>query len=392
MVTPLGQRWRRTRRRGQGGAVFAVLVAVAAAGAGACQGRKQSDGGGGGARPVDAGAGGGAGGGGSAAGGGGSGAGDSGAGADGVGADGSGGGSAGAGTGTGKAAPDDSDAPADPSKQIAELGAIPAWQAVVDRAQLLARRGQKGVVYGRIGPAVVLPAPAPAPAPASAPAPAPASAGAPATADGGIASDAGAPAPAAPAASPYVWLVDDTEGNGALGIRLALGKLQAAAGDRIAVSGAWELDAERHWYWKAAALQPLAPAPPATTYPSTNVPIDPPPPAPSHTPTTGGFPPNVRLIKQAKDNDAVYFQLSGPVPAREGDGWQIAGQLGEPPTALLILPGERPSYGGQDMRSSDERWQLKRQQTYWVRIGKVRPQGAGKPFLVNARTAPIRVM
>ena len=93
----------------------------------------------------------------------------------------------------------------------------------------------------------------------------------------------------------------------------------------------------------------------------------------------------------AKDNDAVYFQLTGALPAREGDGWLIAGQFGEPPVALLILPGERPSYGGQDMRSPDERWQLRRQQTYWVRIGKVRPQGAGKPFLVNARTAPIRV-
>jgi len=35
--------------------------------------------------------------------------------------------------------------PPDPGKQIAELGAIPAWQAVVDRTLYLARRGQKGV-------------------------------------------------------------------------------------------------------------------------------------------------------------------------------------------------------------------------------------------------------
>jgi hypothetical protein len=121
-------------------------------------------------------------------------------------------------------------------------------------------------------------------------------------------------------------------------------------------------------------------------------PADPPAAVPSHVPATGGFPPGVRPIKQAKDNDAVYFQLAGPLPARDGDGWLIADRLYDLPVALLILPGERASYGGQDLRSPDERWQLKRQQTYWVRIGKIRPQGAGKPFAVTARTAPIRVM
>jgi hypothetical protein len=44
------------------------------------------------------------------------------------------------------------------------------------------------------------------------------------------------------------------------------------------------------------------------------------------------------------------------------------------------------------MRSSDERWQLKRGQTYWVRIGKLRKRGPDKPPLVNARTAPVRVL
>ena len=357
-------------------AIAVAVAAVAAAAAAGCQGRKPEgqrvETGG---RAADAG-----GAGSDAAPGAGSGSG-SGSGAD----------SAGAGAGTAKAAPDEPEAP-DPSKQIADLGAIPAWQAVVDRAQLLARRGQKGIVHGRVGPAVVLPAPVPAPAPGAA--------GGAALVDGGVvtdggAADAGAAAePGAAAASgasasPYVWLVDDTEGNGSLGIRLALGKLSAKEGDRIAVSGAWVLDEARRWYWKAEAVQPLAPAP-APPSPA-SAPADPPPPVPSHVPATAGFPPNVRPIKQAKDNDAVYFQLTGALPAREGDGWLIAGQFGEPPVALLILPGERPSYGGQDLRSPDERWQLRRQQTYWVRIGKVRPQGAGKPFLVNARTAPIRV-
>ena len=56
------------------------------------------------------------------------------------------------------ARPEEPDVP-DPGRVIAELGAIPAWQAVVDRAQLLARRGQHGVVYGRVGPPVMVPAP-----------------------------------------------------------------------------------------------------------------------------------------------------------------------------------------------------------------------------------------
>jgi hypothetical protein len=47
------------------------------------------------------------------------------------------------------------------------------------------------------------------------------------------------------------------------------------------------------------------------------------------------------------------------------------------------------------MRAPDERWQLKRGQTYWVRIGKIRKRGTPadpKPALINARTAPVRVM
>ncbi len=327
----------------------AALLAVAALCA--CQGRKRERGGagGGGGQLADA----------AAA-----------AIADGAEAAGSGGdlgsGAAGASAGSARtASPDEPEAPADPSKQIAELGAIPAWQAVIDRAQLLARRGQNGIVYGRVGPAILMPGPAPDPI------------------DGGVPADAGM------IPSPHVWLVDDTEGNGALGIRIELGKLGAKVkeGDRVAASGAWELDAERRWYWKAGALQPLAPPPP----PPPGAPADPPASAPSHVPTTGGFPPGVKPIKQAKDGDLVYFQIVGPTPARDGDGWLVGDQLYGAPVALLILPGERASYGGQDMRTPDERWQLKRQQTYWVRIGKIRPQGPGRPFAVHARTAPIRV-
>lgn len=291
------------------------------------------------------------------------------------------GGGSGAGSGAGSAAAtvEDPDAPADPSKQIAELGAISAWQAVIDRAQLLGRRGQKGVVFGRVGPAILVPAPAPAPAPG----------------------DAGTPPPPPPDAglipSPYAWLVDDTEGNGSLGIRIALGKHTATAkeGDRIAASGAWELDEERRWFWRANALQPLAapsaPAGAGSGSAAGKPAADAPPAVPGHVPPAGPFPPGVKPIKQAKDGDLVYFQLVGPYPARPGDGWLVASELGDIPVALLVLPGERGSYGGMDMRTPDEHWQLRRQQIYWVRLGRIRSQGAGKPFVVTARTGPVRV-
>jgi hypothetical protein len=307
----------------------------------------------------------------------------------------------------------------DPGRVIAELGAIPAWQAVVDRAQLLGRRGEHGVVYGRVGPPVMVPAPV-APAGAggapglaagsaagAAAAPVSAvsatgsgSAGARGAAGGGavvatvagvpvasgapaaVPAAAGAPAEAHLIATPYVWLIDDTEGNGALGIRIALGD-KAKQGDRIAAGGAWQLDAERRWYWKPDAIQPLPPAPPSE-------PKDPPPPAPGHAIATGPLPPGARTAGVARDNDAIYFQIVGPPPQSDGDGWQIADQLGSPTALVLNLPGERSSYGGQDMRAPDERWQLRRGQTYWVRIG-VLHRRTGKPATVNARTAPVRV-
>ena len=249
----------------------------------------------------------------------------------------------------------------DVGKAIAELGAVPAWQAVVDRAQYLARRGQHGVVFGAIGAPIMVPGPPPAP-----------------LADGGVPrQDAGM------VASPYVWLVDDTEGNGALAIRVALGAKKANAGDRVALGGAWVLDDERRWYWKVDAMSPLPAGPPSE--------LKEPPAAPGHGIASGDFPAGVRKISLAKDGDAVYFQLVGPPPAVDGDGWPVADELGNPVVALLNLPGERASYGAQDMRSPDERWQLKRGQTYWVRIGYIHKH-QDKPATINARTAPVHVM
>ena len=183
-------------------------------------------------------------------------------------------------------------------------------------------------------------------------------------------------------ASPYVWLVDDTEGNGTLGIRVLLGKHTAKEGDRVALGGAWALDDARRWYWKVEALKAVPAAAPSDVREQA--------PVPGHAIRDGSLAPGARTITVARDNDAVYFQLVGPAPANDGDGWAVADELGDTPFALLTFPGERGSYGGQDMRAPDERWQLRRGQTYWVRIGKIRKR-TDKPALIRAVTAPVRV-
>jgi hypothetical protein len=276
----------------------------------------------------------------------------------------------GVGSGSGSAGSDDgSEAPPDPGKQLDDLGAVPAWQAVVDRAHYLARRGQHGVVFG------VLDGPVYAPAPPAAPG----------SGTGSGSGSGSAEVPKGMVATPFVWLVDDTEGNGALAIRVDLGKKSGGVteGDRVALGGAWALDENRRWYWKVDNLDKLPPAKPSESKDA--------PSPPGHTLQVGNFPPGVKRISVAKDNDLVYFQVVGAPPAVDGDGWPVADELGNPVFALLRLPGERPSYGAQDMRTPDERWQLKRGQTYWLRIGRIHKHGPDKPATINARTAPVWV-
>lgn len=239
----------------------------------------------------------------------------------------------------------------DPGKLIADLGAIPAWEAVVDRGDFLARRGQRGIAYGTLGERIHIADPA---------------------SDGGLID------------SPYTWLVDDTEGNGALAIRVALGKKTPKLGDRVALAGAWKLDETNHYVWDITELTQLPPAAPSD--------LKDPPSPPGHALQEGPLPPGAHTVSVAKDNDIIYFQVTGRAPLIDGDGWPISDQLGNPVVALLNLPGERPSFGAQDFRTPDERWQLKRAVTYWVRIGKVRKnKDPEKPANINARTAPVKL-
>ena len=243
--------------------------------------------------------------------------------------------------------------PVDPGKQLAELGAVPAWQAVVDRTRYLARRGQRGVVYGTLGDAIQ------------------------AGSDGSAGSGS-----AGSVASTYTWLVDDTEGNGALAIRAQL-DAPGKPGDRVALAGAWALDDARRWYWQVASATALPPAPAST--------LKEPRAQPGHAIATGDLPAGVRPISKARENDVVYFTLAGPAPVLDGDGWPVTDELGNPVAAILNLPGEHASYGAQDLRTADERWTLRRGQTYWVHVGVVHDHGRDKPLTMNARTAPVRV-
>ncbi len=250
--------------------------------------------------------------------------------------------------------------PPDPGKAIADLGAISAWQAVVERDELLVRRTQHGVVYGTVGPPVMV------------------IGSEPPSIDAGVHLDAGL------VESPYLWLVDETEGNGSLGIRVLPNAKPLKLGERVALGGAWTLDDDHRWFWKVDAVDRL-PALAAGKEDPLHAAI------PSHAIANGDLPVGARTISVAKDNDAVYFMLVGPPPTTDGDGWPVADELGNPVYALLNLPGERASYGGHDMRTADERWTLKRGVTYALRIGKVRKRGLDKPALINARSAPVRV-
>jgi len=246
-------------------------------------------------------------------------------------------------------APEDDAAPVGSAEaQIDDLGAIPAWQAVVDRDRLLLRRNQHGVVYGRVGAPIE------------------------------ITGAAGA------APTGKVWLIDDTDGNGALAIRIAWPAKAPvpAEGDRVAAGGAWTLDDERQWYWQADRVADLLAASPST--------IPEAPAAPGHLIATGAPPSGWQPVATAKDDGVISFQIVGLPPANEGDGWKIANELGDAPVAILILPGERPSYGGHDLRAPDERWRLKRGVDFWVRIGKIRRRAPDIPPTIYARTAPVR--
>jgi hypothetical protein len=231
----------------------------------------------------------------------------------------------------------------DDEQVVAEVpGAITPWDAVVDRDRYLARRRQSGIVVGRLAGEAI-----------------------------------------APGARGVVrWLVDETAGNGALAIRVAITGAVPADGTRLAVRGAWTLDSQRRWYWAGASMTTLkgpGPAPTTTDSPS----------PPGLVVTTSPPPSGYRVASRPRDGGVILFGVIR-APKRPADGWLVGDNSFSAPAAVLTLPGERDSYGGHDLRQGDERWQLKRGTLYWVRIDKVRKKPGDDRAWLRAVGAPVK--
>jgi hypothetical protein len=225
----------------------------------------------------------------------------------------------------------------DEAEALRRLGAVPAWQAVVERGNHLARRGQHGAVFGRVGGSVAEPS--------------------------------------------YRWLVDETEGEGALAIRLAFDPgITVAEGQRVVAWGAWHLDADRRWHWRAERMALLAPA------------AGPPPPNVDRLaiPTAAQAPASAVPVSRLEGDGDILFEILGS-PRDPTDGREITDPGDTKAVARLLLPGEQPSYGGQDYRAPDEHWQLARDTVYTVPVRRQRRQPADKLPILQSRGIPRRV-
>jgi hypothetical protein len=259
------------------------------------------------------------------------------------------------------------DVPVVPEEPVVEdigaedLGAVPAWRAVTDRDFYLARRGQHGVVYGKL---VTRPRP-----------------GSGAGTGTGSGTGTGDPTPA----RDELMLVDETEGNGALAIRVrfADGATPPVAGSRVALGGAWALDDQRRWIWQVDAVTALTGEAPKKVAPD-------PESAPGHVVASGPWPAGakVRPPDKVKEGEIMLFTVVS-VPKRTGDGWGVSDQKWGRVLGYVRLPGEHHSYGGHELLAPDERWSLKKQGTYWVRVGKVRRKDS-EPAIIEAVTAPVK--
>ncbi|HTM20822.1 MAG TPA: hypothetical protein VL172_09950, partial [Kofleriaceae bacterium] len=79
-------------------------------------------------------------------------------------------------------------------------------------------------------------------------------------------------------------------------------------------------------------------------------------------------------------------------PRRPGDGWAVADRSNFEPSAILLLPGERDTYGGQDYLTPDEHWHLDRKIYYVVRVGRNDPpKKPGELRRLRALTPPKRL-
>lgn len=221
------------------------------------------------------------------------------------------------------------EAPPETAEAVLLERAYTAWGAVLDRAALLVRRGERGAAYGRVA-----------------------------------------------AVAGGTWLMDETTTAAGLGIRIA-GKggarLDVSPGQRVLAFGGWEADGPR-WLWRVERLVALARGDAAM-------------PAPAGEPLPG----KLVAAGAAGEGARTFWVVSSPVKA--GDGWTIADARDGPPVATLLLPGEMlgAPYGGLDYRAPEERWTLARGKPYAAPMTEVELRRKLPLPVLRATTPPVAV-
>ncbi|HUH06043.1 MAG TPA: hypothetical protein VML75_28830 [Kofleriaceae bacterium] len=225
---------------------------------------------------------------------------------------------------------------------LAHVGARPIWGLAIDRRVALLRRGQRAAAWGRV---VVSP-------------------------------------------QGETYLMDETEGDGALGGLFDPGVAPVSAGDRVVAFGAWRAESEppHRWVWIADQVLrlPEASAPEPSAYAAA---------VPGHAIATLPELPDGALVIESLPNEGggTFFQVIR-APGRAGEGWVIAGRSHWPAAALLVLPGEREPYGAQDLLSERERWQLEPKISYALRVAPWKqPRKPGELPVLRALSPPKRI-
>ena len=214
----------------------------------------------------------------------------------------------------------------DEKAALAKIDAVPAFDAVQYRPRYLARNGQSGVVFGRLG----------------------------AETDGR-----------------YRWLVDETDGQGSLGVRIVVADdLDATLGDRLVVWGAWKVDEERHWYWEPTKLAGLS----STDEPMSEA-------TPFHIATLDEAPEGAVPVSNLKRRGDIIFEVISE-PRLIDDGWLVGDRSSWGRVAVVRMPGERPVYGAQFLYGEEEQWKLEKDVRYTVSVGPfTKPKKKGVPTM-----------
>ena len=218
----------------------------------------------------------------------------------------------------------------DEDAALREIRSLPAWSAALERYRLLARRGQSGPIHGLI-----------------------------------IDSETG------------MRLVDETTGDGALSIAIALPEgLSLTPPMRAVLWGAWKPEQEPSWRWHATRVASLAPP----SEPVTKV-------APLE-PLLAEMPSDAVLASKAPRRGGTISFVVKKESDRVGDGWLIADDNKGKAVARLLLPGERETYGDQSEIARDERWKLGSNKRYWLTIRSFRSGRLGDLPVFRAKSAP----